>query len=170
MGRSGQETTLPLTLQRIENTVLNVSSAARTMSFVFKTDGRTKPAVDQRFIRGLSAVDQQGEKRPSFLAADQCTDAFLFLKPFSCKACPGIIAMVIIITIRLRVDPAGSFSVLLLLSSLLVLVFIIICHTDGSQKFMFIVLLDNCKLPTYYIYIYIYTCYIYIYICVCVCV
>ena len=60
-----------------KTTVLKVSSAARTMSFVFKTDGRTKPAVDQRFIRGLSAVDQQGEKRPSFLAADQCTDAYV---------------------------------------------------------------------------------------------
>ena len=35
-----------------KTTVLNDSSEARTVKFVLKTDGRTKPAVDNRFIRG----------------------------------------------------------------------------------------------------------------------
>ena len=42
-------------------------------------NGRTKPAVDNRFITGLSAVYQQDEKRSFFLAADQWNDAFLSL-------------------------------------------------------------------------------------------
>ena len=41
------------------------------------TDGGTKPAVDHRFITGLSAVYHRDDKRSSFLAADQCTDAYL---------------------------------------------------------------------------------------------
>ena len=87
MGRSAPETTLSLALQRIENTVLNVPSKARTVYFVLKTDGGTKRAVDQRFIRGLSAVDQRDEKRSSYLAAEQCTDAYVFVSvnPFHAR-------------------------------------------------------------------------------------
>ena len=44
-----------------------------------QTDKGTKPAVDQRFIRGLPAVYQRDRERSSFLAADQCTDAYLSL-------------------------------------------------------------------------------------------
>ena len=42
-------------------------------------NARTKPAVDERFIRGLSAVYQRDEERSLFLAADQWADAFLSL-------------------------------------------------------------------------------------------
>ena len=45
-----------------------------------QTDGGTKPAVDNRFITGLSAVYQPDEKRSFALAADQWTEAFLSLK------------------------------------------------------------------------------------------
>ena len=40
-----------------------------------ETDGGTKPAVDPRFITGLSAVYHRNEKRSLFLAADQWTEA-----------------------------------------------------------------------------------------------
>ena len=37
----------------------------------------TKPAVDQRFITGLSAVYHRDRERSSLLSADQYTDAYL---------------------------------------------------------------------------------------------
>ena len=73
-----------------ETTVLNNYSEARTSDFLCKPNAGTKSPVDDRFTSGLRPVYHQDEKRSLFLAADQCTDAYLSLyKPFSCKACPG---------------------------------------------------------------------------------
>ena len=40
-------------------------------------------------LQPVSAVYPQDDERSSFLVADQCIVAWLFCKPFSCKACPG---------------------------------------------------------------------------------
>ena len=45
-----QEDNIRLALQQIVNNLLNVSSEARTVQFVLKTNGGTKSAVDQRLI------------------------------------------------------------------------------------------------------------------------
>ena len=58
---------------------LNVSPEARTSEIPCKPNAGTKSAVDERFIRGLSAVYHRDEKRSFFLAADQWTVAFLSL-------------------------------------------------------------------------------------------
>ena len=74
---------LPRTLQSIEDTSrerLSRSTNKRKSLILctyMQTDGGTKPAVDNRYIRGLTAVHHRDEKRPFFLAADQWTDAFL---------------------------------------------------------------------------------------------
>ena len=39
----------------------------------------TKRSVDPRFIPGLSAVYHWDRERSSWVAVDQCTDAYLFL-------------------------------------------------------------------------------------------
>ena len=59
--------------------LLNVPPKARTNKILCKPSAGTKSAVEKRFIRGLSAVYHRDEKRSSFLAADQWTDAFLSL-------------------------------------------------------------------------------------------
>ena len=49
------------------------------------TDGGTKPAVDNRFIRGLSA----GREALFVLAADQWNDAFfVFVNPLHARQAP----------------------------------------------------------------------------------
>ena len=57
----------------------------KTFLFIFKTDGGTKPAVDHRFIRGLSA----GRKALFVLAADQCTDAYFYLQTLFMQGMSG---------------------------------------------------------------------------------
>ena len=44
---------------------------------------------NQRLTRGFSAVDQRDEKRSSFLAAYQCTDANLSLETFFMQGMSG---------------------------------------------------------------------------------
>ena len=39
----------------------------------------TKPAVDDRLVTGSSAIYPRDNGRSSFLAADQCADAYLSL-------------------------------------------------------------------------------------------
>ena len=56
-------------------TVLHVSSEARTKEILCKPMEEQSP----RLTAGLSPVYQRDEKRSSFLAADQCTDAYLSL-------------------------------------------------------------------------------------------
>ena len=73
-----------------KTTVLNVSSESRTVLFVLKIKGETKPAVENRFIRDLSAVYQRNREPSSFLAAGQCTDVYFLFKIFSYKACSRI--------------------------------------------------------------------------------
>ena len=63
--------TAPLALQR---TVNNWSER------LCKPNGGTKPAVDPRFITGLSVVYHRDRHRSSLLAVDQWTEAYLFLK------------------------------------------------------------------------------------------
>ena len=70
----------------------NVSPEARTSEILCKPNAGTKSPVDNRFIRGLSAVYERDRERSSFLAADQWTGAsFCLCKYFLCKACPGIL-------------------------------------------------------------------------------
>ena len=64
----------------------NVSPEARTSEIPCKATAEQ----NQRLTTGLSAVYPRDEESALFLAAEQWNDAFLFCKPFSCKACAGI--------------------------------------------------------------------------------
>ena len=74
-----QETRVRLTSKAPTKRRLNLSPEARTSEILCKPNARTKSPVDERCIRGLSAVYHRDEKRSLFLAADQWTDAFLSL-------------------------------------------------------------------------------------------
>ena len=63
---------------------LKVSPEARTSEILCKPSAGTKSPVDNRFICGLSSVYQRDRERSLFLAADQWTDAFLFLPDMPC--------------------------------------------------------------------------------------
>ena len=58
-----------------KTTVLNVSSEARTNEILYRPIGEQNPQLSI----GLSAVYPRDHEGSSFLAADQCTVAFLFL-------------------------------------------------------------------------------------------
>ena len=62
-------------------TLLNASYASAHPCASTNKGLPCKPAEEQnqRWTRGSSAVYHRDEKRSSFLAADQCTDAYLFL-------------------------------------------------------------------------------------------
>ena len=79
-GSSRKQPSLLLTNASKTN-VLKVSPEARTIEALFK-------AMEERNER-LTSSYPLDHGRSSFLAADQCTDAHFFGKPYSCKACPG---------------------------------------------------------------------------------
>ena len=45
--------------------------------------------LSERLTICLSAVSPRDQERSSFLAADQCADAYLSAKAFFMQACPG---------------------------------------------------------------------------------
>ena len=71
--RFAQESTVPRTLQGIEENVLNDSPEARTSEILCKPMGEH----NGRLTSSLNAVYQRDEKRFWFLDADECTDAYL---------------------------------------------------------------------------------------------
>ena len=81
--RFTQNTGGPLTFQTIEENPPGCVSGSTNKRIAMQTDGGTKPAVDQRFIRGTTGALR------SWLLTNVPTPSCL-CKPFSCKACPGI--------------------------------------------------------------------------------
>ena len=74
-GRFAQEKQPLLPSRRWKNDLLGVSLEAPTKETLCKPMEEQNP----RLTRGLSAVYHRGEKRSSFLDADQWTDAYLSL-------------------------------------------------------------------------------------------
>ena len=77
-----QETSLPRTLQSIEDTSPCPPRSTNKRN-PMQTDGGTKPAVDNRFIRRTRSP------LCSWLLTRVST-SFCLCKPFTCKACPGM--------------------------------------------------------------------------------
>ena len=74
-GRLAQETPIPLAPRASKTTVLDVYSDARTNEILCKT----VEEHNDRLTNVLSAAYPWDDGRSSFLAADQCTDAYLFV-------------------------------------------------------------------------------------------
>ena len=69
----------------MEDDILGLSLEAQTKETL------CKPMEEQssRLTTGSSAVYHRDEKRSSFLAADQCTDTYLFPYTFFMQGMPG---------------------------------------------------------------------------------